>query len=203
MDTPLHKTVYFFLFTFLFNAAHAEIYTYHDKAGKKYFTDTRMGNAYKLISVYRETLTQTTNQTFNFEKYQHNKLKFAPKIKNAAIIYRLDPKLLHAIIDVESAFNPKALSKTGAAGLMQLMPATAKDLGVDDRWNPQQNIMGGARYFRSLMDMFHQDIKLSLAAYNAGMGAVKRAGYKIPNYPETKRYVKKVITLYNKLSQTI
>lgn len=179
----------------------AEIYTYHDADGQLYFTDKRMDASYKLIAVYRPNLTPQSTADYTLEKYKRNKKKYQPNIRYAAIKYNIDPKLLHAIIDTESAFNPKAYSKAGAIGLMQLMPKTAKGLGVKNSWNPEQNIQGGAQYFRQLLDTFQHNIKLSLAAYNAGPNAVKRAGNNIPNYPETKRYVKKVMQKYSALQQ--
>jgi len=179
--------------------AAADIYTYHDADGQLYFTDKRMDNSYKLISIYRPKLTQQSTAGYSIEEYQINKTKFLPHIRYAAIQNQLDYKLLQAIIDTESAFNPKAQSKTGAIGLMQLMPQTAKQLQVQNSWNPIQNIQGGAKYFRQMLNTFGQNIELSLAAYNAGPNAVKRAGNAIPNYPETKRYVKKVMQTYRKL----
>ncbi|MCB1903858.1 MAG: lytic transglycosylase domain-containing protein, partial [Gammaproteobacteria bacterium] len=88
------------------------------------------------------------------------------------------------------------LSKKGARGLMQLMPGTADRYGVNDSWDPEQNLDGGARYLRDLLDMFDQDLKLAVAAYNAGENAVKKYGNKIPPYPETVQYVRKVVTFY-------
>jgi len=179
--------------------AAADVYTYHNADGQLYFTDKRMGDSYKLISIYRAKLTQQSTAGYSIEKYQENKIKFLPHIRYAAIQNQLDYKLLQAIIDTESAFNPQAYSKAGAIGLMQLMPQTAKQLQVQNSWNPIQNIQGGAKYFRQMLNLFEQNIELSLAAYNAGPNAVKRAGNTIPNYPETKRYVHKVMQTYLKL----
>lgn len=179
--------------------ANADIYTYHNADGQLYFTDKRMGHSYKLISVYRPNLTRQSTAGYNIDKYKENKRKFLPHIRYAAIQHHLDYKLLQAIIDTESAFNPQAYSKAGAIGLMQLMPSTAKELQVKNSWNPVQNIQGGAKYFRQMLNTFEQNIELSLAAYNAGPNAVKRAGNAIPNYPETKRYVHKVMRTYQQL----
>ena len=177
----------------------ADIYTYHNEDGQLYFTDKRMGDSYKLISIYRPQLTRQSTADYSVKKYKSNQKKFLPHIRYAATQHRLDYKLLQAIIDTESAFNPQAYSKAGAVGLMQLMPSTAKELHVQNSWNPVQNIQGGAKYFRQMLNTFGQDIELSLAAYNAGPNAVKRAGNSIPNYPETKRYVEKVMKTYRKL----
>jgi soluble lytic murein transglycosylase-like protein len=111
--------------------------------------------------------------------------------------YNLDPSLIKSIIATESAFNPKAISSKGARGLMQLMPATAARLGVSNSFDPEQNIQGGVKHFRSLMDSFNEDISLSLAAYNAGENRVQRLG-KIPPIKETQNYVQSVTKLYEK-----
>jgi soluble lytic murein transglycosylase-like protein len=115
-------------------------------------------------------------------------------IGEAAREYKLDPELIRAVMRAESAFNPLVVSRAGAQGLMQLMPALAEEMGVDDPFDPRQNIMGGARYLRSLLDRHRGNIPLSLASYNAGPTAVDR--YKtIPPFRETRQYVKKITGL--------
>lgn len=113
-------------------------------------------------------------------------------IESAANRYGLDAGLLKAVIDAESSGDPSAVSPKGAMGLMQLMPGTAKALGVSDPFDPEQNIDGGARYLRRLMDQFGEP-SLALAAYNAGPGAVKKYGG-VPPYPETQSYIQKILS---------
>jgi len=107
----------------------------------------------------------------------------------------LDSALIKAVVEVESGFNPRGVSHKGAQGLMQLMPQTASSLGVEDAFNPKENIDGGSRYLRKMLNLFEGDIHLALAAYNAGPNAVKKYG-NIPPYRETKQYVKKVLDCY-------
>jgi hypothetical protein len=120
---------------------------------------------------------------------------FHPIIIQTAIRYQIDPALVKAIIMAESGYNPRAISKKGAIGLMQLMPETAQELNVEDIFNPKNNIDGGVRYFKQLMNQFSGDLKLALAAYNAGSKAVRQ--YKgVPPFKETQHYIKKVFKYY-------
>jgi soluble lytic murein transglycosylase-like protein len=114
-------------------------------------------------------------------------------IDSTARAHQLWPELLHAVIRAESAYRADALSSAGACGLMQLMPATAERFKVRDIWDPAENLRGGARYLRFLLDLFDSDLRLALAGYNAGENAVKRHGHNIPPYPETQDYVRKVL----------
>tara|TARA_A100001391_G_scaffold83275_2_gene54552 strand:- start:46215 stop:46778 length:564 start_codon:yes stop_codon:yes gene_type:complete len=116
---------------------------------------------------------------------------YEPLIREAEVRYRLPPGLMQALVWAESRFNPMAISPAGAAGLAQLMPGTARELGVSNRHDPAQNINGGARYLRQMLDRFG-DVHLALAAYNAGPGAVTRAGG-IPRNRETPAYVRSVL----------
>ena len=114
--------------------------------------------------------------------------------------YGIDPLLIYAQMHQESSFKLKALSYKGASGLMQLMPATARRLGVTNIYDPKQNIEGGVKYMRMLLDMFGQDVNLALAGYNAGEGAVMKYGYQIPPYNETREYVRRISARYGSIS---
>ncbi len=122
--------------------------------------------------------------------------RFNPMISSAADRYEVDFALIKAVIMAESAYNPKAVSKLGAKGLMQLMPGTARALGVKNAFNPAHNINGGVKYLRQLLDAFDDDVILALAAYNAGASKVKRHGG-IPPIKATRNYVKKVFAYYH------
>ena len=120
---------------------------------------------------------------------------YGEQIRRAASHFGLDPGLVRAVIATESNFDPRAVSPKGARGLMQLMPATARRFGVKDSFDPAQNISGGVRYLRYLLDLFEGDLVLALAAYNAGEGVVQGRGA-VPNYRETRDYVDRVLARY-------
>ena len=124
--------------------------------------------------------------------------RFRGHILAAARETKVDAALIHAVISVESGYNPSARSSAGAVGLMQLMPETARRYGVKDRLDPGQNIRGGARYLRDLKAMFDDNLQLVLAAYNAGEETVMKYGGRIPPYRETAAYVPKVLGYYRK-----
>lgn len=149
---------------------------------------------------FKEILDEAVNTAENFSLGHEPKTKadFELLIEKNAQIQGVDPDFVKAVVKQESGFNPKATSKAGALGLMQLMPATAKGLGVTNPYDPEQNIKGGIKYLKSMLDRFNQDPEMALAAYNAGPNAVKKYGT-IPPYKETQNYVKSVMASYNNL----
>ena len=142
-------------------------------------------------------------QNYNLSQVSEEPVSVSPNVRFHAIIqeasdlYQVEPELIRAIIMAESSNNPRAVSKKGARGLMQLMPATAKALGVEDSFDPELNIHGGVRYFRQLLDRFDGDTSMALAAYNAGSKNVRQ--YQgIPPFKTTRYYIKKVISYYDR-----
>lgn len=126
-----------------------------------------------------------------------NKEKYSSLIDQVANENGVDPHLAHAVVQVESGYNAGAISSAGAVGLMQLMPETAHRFGVSSRTNPEENVLGGIRYLKLLLELFNNNLKLAVAAYNAGEGAVMKYHYNIPPYQETQDYVRKVLALYH------
>jgi soluble lytic murein transglycosylase-like protein len=126
------------------------------------------------------------------------KARYDRVVEEVSRDYGLESALVHAVIAVESSYNPKAVSKAGAVGLMQLMPGTAKRYGVADAFDPEQNLRGGANYLRDLLNLFGSDVSLALAAFNAGEHAVIKHGNRIPPYRETLRYVPRVLDHYER-----
>ncbi|MBU0498463.1 MAG: lytic transglycosylase domain-containing protein [Gammaproteobacteria bacterium] len=187
--------------------AAAEIYKYRDLDGRIYFSDKPMKGDYKLlwrsksigeISSYPPPgVTQPgASRGWDPVKYRLNKERYSPIINEAARRVRLRPELLHAMVKAESGYDPGALSRAGARGLMQLIPETAKRYGVKDISDPYQNVDGGSRYMRDLLQMFGFDLTLALAAYNSGENNVKKYANQVPPFPETQVYVKKVLEYY-------
>lgn len=172
-------------------AQSANIYSFTDERGVVHFSNLpHLDKRYKVV--YRGK--GGGMRIPGFSKISAADIaKLSPIIEAAARQNGLDPALLHAVIRAESGYNPRALSIKGASGLMQLIPDTARRYGVNDIWDPHENIHGGARYLKDLLAMFNNNIELALAGYNAGENAVIRAGRRIPNYPETMAYVPKVM----------
>ena len=137
----------------------------------------------------------TRNQNIGFANRPYTEKEIDAAIEQAASRHNVDPNLVRSVIKVESNFNPNAVSRKGAMGLMQLMPQTARQLRVRNPFDPEQNVDAGVRHLKQLMENFGGDVKLTLAAYNAGAGAVNRSSG-IPHYAETRNYVRRITELY-------
>ena len=183
-------------------AARAKIYTYVDADGLRHYTDVPDNNRYRL------SMLSPRDRTASGDRYDFLLLAKAGQydaiIERAAAAASLEPNLLRAVIVVESGFNSRAISKCGAIGLMQLMPGTAVRFGVSNPYDPRDNVHGGALYLKFLLNRFRQDVRLALAAYNAGEQAVDRNGGQVPPFTETLAYVPRVLKIYQLLqTQTV
>ena len=167
------------------HVAGADIYMYRDANGVLHFTNVPASTEYRLYIRNSQPRFKTKPGTKKYDGI----------IQDAARRYDVDFSLLKAIIRAESSFNPLAISRKGARGLMQIMPANFQNLDIQDPFDPEQNIMGGTRYFRTLLDRYQGKVALTLAAYNAGPTAVDRYR-RIPPYAETQDYVEKVLRYY-------
>lgn len=175
-------------------AAHADIYKYVDGDGVTHFSDRPLGPGYKLY-MRGGTHPLSYKRPPDLAAYARNRRRFTPLINRVAKRVGIDSALVRAVVNAESAYDPNAVSSKGAIGLMQLMPGTAARYGVRDIHDPAQNVLGGVRYLRDLLLQF-RDVKLALAAYNAGENAVIDSGHAIPPYAETVGYVRKVLSYY-------
>jgi hypothetical protein len=172
--------------------ASADIYKFIDEEGVIHFTNVPTDGRFKLF--YREKRVHFQSEiAVHFEKYDHLIFKAAEK-------YNVKYNLIKAVIKAESNFNPQAVSRAGARGLMQLMPETAHALEVTDSFEPEGNIEGGVRYLRYLLNLFQGDLRLTLAGYNAGENAVIRHKG-VPPYPETRTYVQRVLQFYQEYNK--
>ncbi len=172
------------------STADADIYRYVDEDDIVHFTDAPTDKRFKVflrdLKKDRELRTKLTLATAG------NPAEFEQLIKSCSEKYGVSPSLVKAVIHAESGYNPQAVSRKGASGLMQLMPETAKSLKVANRFNPKDNVEGGVKYLRFLLDTFRGDIPLAVAAYNAGLNKVAKYGG-IPPYAETRTYVNRVL----------
>ena len=178
-------------------AAGSRIYLFVDEDGMRHYTDMPDDNRYRLI------VNVSRDRTASGQRYDARLLArssmYDPIIEKAAAAQAIEPNLLRAVIVVESGFNARARSPKGAVGLMQLMPATAHRFGASDLYDPRQNVVAGAMYLKFLMIRFGNNVRLALAAYNAGEDAVQRSGGQIPPFSETQAYVPRVLGVYQKL----
>jgi len=178
------------------------IYKYPQSGDVTMFTNQKPQNISTYEVLKYDCYACNPDSAIDWYKVKLNLTAYADPVKLAAKQHQVDPALLRALIHAESAFNAKALSHKGAQGLMQLMPATATELGVENALDPSQNILGGAQYIAQLLKQFNGNIQLATAAYNAGPNAVKKYNG-IPPYKETKVYVKRVGILHQRYQQVL
>jgi len=173
------------------------IYTYRQQDGVRVYTDRKPETgAYALIAKWGRQ-TATASCVGLTEKLMAERAAlYAPLIRKYAAANELSPELVSAVMRVESCYDRRAVSKSGARGLMQLMPETARELGVHDSFDAEQNISGGVRYLAQMLRRFNNDVRLSLAAYNAGPNLVARLN-DVPPLPHTVSYVSRILKLYN------
>lgn len=186
--------------------ARADIYSYIDKDGTVHFSTSPKGDG--RFSLY----VKSTDKRTKASRYSGKAVppsdrsierftRYDKWIRQAATLYQIPEELIRAVVKVESDYDPRAVSSAGAQGLMQLMPETGKRMQVRDPFDPRENIFGGVRYLRILANLFNGDLDLTVAAYNAGEGAVERYGG-VPDYPETVDYVVRVRTYYGAYRNT-
>jgi soluble lytic murein transglycosylase-like protein len=176
--------------------AAADVYQFIADDGTPHFSDQPSDSRFRLLLRTGSQTPSSGAAVSSRGGLRNFRNRFADEISAAAQANRLEPALLHAVIEIESGYNAKAISPKGALGLMQLMPATARRYAVLDPMDAVQNLKGGARLLRDLLDQFSGNKELALAAYNAGAGAVQAHGLRIPPYAETVRYVPAVLKSY-------
>ncbi|SEQ51639.1 Transglycosylase SLT domain-containing protein [Ectothiorhodospira magna] len=177
----------------------SEIYIYRDRDGVTLFTDRRdMGPDYTFIRRNGRPTASQVCQGLTRAAMDQRAMTYMPVIRHHANHHGVDEAMIKAIIMVESCFDPQAVSRVGAEGLMQLMPGTARELGVENAFDPAENIRGGVTYFARMLERFDHDLTLALAAYNAGPGAVERHGG-VPPFRETQQYISRVMAQYRVL----
>ncbi len=175
----------------------SSLYVCRDDRGKKYYSNMPESGRCAPYATRKLGSVSFSGKWPGYANSSYNNVRYHKHIDYYGKRYNIDPNLIKAIIRAESDFDRYAVSKKGAQGLMQLMPDTAKEMRVSDPFNPEQNIHGGVRYLRSLLQMFNGNVVLSLAAYNAGPNQVKKAGG-VPRISETRQYIKRVLSYYER-----
>lgn len=187
----------------LFSAtANADIYRYVNEDGIMYFSNIKVDAEKQGYSFYMpETRSSEAEYKIFHNMYRPDAAtKYDEIIRYASFLYEVEYELVKAVIKVESNFQQEAISNKGACGLMQIMPATQKDLNLEQPFDPQSNILAGTNYLKFLIIRF-KNLPLALAAYNAGPGAVEKYGNSIPPYQETHNYVRKVLQYYEQFKK--
>jgi hypothetical protein len=184
----LRKSVVILFMLLIATTAAADVFKYTDENGVICYTDAPFGKKTEKVLAQKNASSNSGITDVSRD--------YSPYVKKAAKKYEIEPELIHAVIRTESNGNHRAISKKGAMGLMQLMPSTASDMNVGNPFNPEENIDGGTRYLRFLLEKFNGNMTLALAAYNSGPGTVERYG-NVPPISETRQYVDKVFSYYN------
>jgi len=179
------------LLTLIATPAGADIYRYEDDEGIIHFTDAPTDRRFKVFM--RDLKKDKQLRTKLQLSKSVNPAEYDQIIASCATKYGVNPSLIKAVIHAESGYNPNAVSRKGASGLMQLMPSTARSLKVSNSFDPKDNVEGGVKYLRFLLDTFRGDVSLAVAAYNAGLNNVAKYGG-IPPYNETRTYVNRVLS---------
>ena len=182
--------------------AAADIYSYTDKDGTVHLSNSRKGSGNGKYKVFVKAPDKKPSRSAGAavmpsDKSAERFTRYSEWIRQAATLYQIPEELVRAVIKCESDYDPRAVSPAGAIGLMQMIPETAMRMQVRDPFDPRENIFGGTRYLRVLANTFNGDLELTIAAYNAGEGAVARYGG-IPPYEETQNYVVNVVSYYRK-----
>ena len=185
MDMATRNRLALLAFALCAQAAHADVYLEVQKNGTLLLSDRPLSASARRIQADRSSAAR--------------RLPRDAQIRRAAERHGVDPLLVHAVVRAESGYDPNAVSRKGAAGLMQLMPETARRYGVTNRFDPAANLDAGVRYLRDLLSVFDGNVALALAAYNAGERSVLRAGGRVPDYRETAEYVRRVRMYYRGL----
>lgn len=173
------------------------MYHYSMQDGSPLFTDKKLPGMKPATIKYYGRPTASGSCSLKSKRVRNRIREYSGTIRKLSKTHNVDENLIRAVIAAESCFNPKAVSRVGAQGLMQLMPGTAKLVGVSDPFDPVQNISGGVQYLRMMLDEFDENRTLALAAYNAGPNAVKKYNNEIPPYKETQSYVRKILKTLN------
>jgi soluble lytic murein transglycosylase-like protein len=172
------------------------IYVQRQPDGVRSYSDRKPGQgSFTRIKVTSRPTATASCLGLTPQSMQARAERYAPLIKKHATAHGLEPSLVSAVMRVESCYDSRAVSRSGAQGLMQLMPATAIELGVNDSFDPEQNVGGGVRYLARMFKRFGNDVRLALAAYNAGPSAVE-AFADVPPFPDTQSYVMRILKLY-------
>ncbi len=174
------------------------VYEYRTPKGVTIFTDVKLTPPFQLIRKLSMDPENTRHRSSYREYVKKKQQQYDHIIRDKATKYSLPPELVHAIIEAESAYMPDAVSSAGAVGMMQLMPATAQRFGITNLTDAAENIEGGTRYMRYLLDLHDSNLELAIASYNAGEEAVKRYNNSVPPYPETQQYVNRVMNYFER-----